>query len=429
MLQHPNSIPRNYLNNAKVVNISFGNPKLPGIFSSEQSNFPHMFTNKIIVCAGGNNRENVSLGGWSDALISIILFAGELHQNRTMNEHSGQPGENTAIQESFVWIPSKKVMAATGHRDGNQYSLVNGTSMSAAILTGATAELMRRFPELSPAEIKECLLESSDPCTYPGKGILNLNNAILYATFKSKGKQDIKTRLTRLNSFKEKQAATFLQKAWGKYKSNVKDFPKRRPLRIDLSKPGFKYKTPLYAYQDPLYAVSSEVVRPGVLDIALIQGHKSRALELIMAGHGINPNLIIVTENENSQEFNAPHLYRTFFHGYEGDITMDITMDTTSKKQNITSWIAQTYQPWDNKLAFRFALNRLILHNYDYIDALRLKRELIGNIPDQGYVGELLQDMIRIPENLIEQSRKDFFDRFGGGDPLMWSHQIMIEAF
>lgn len=359
---------------------------------------PNSFTNKIIVYSSGNNRENVSLEGWSPELISIMLFAGELYWDGTMTAYSGQPGENIDIQNSFLWISSHGVMAATGHDHETQYSPVTGTSMSAAVLSGAVAELMRRFPQLSAAQIKECLLESSDSCRYPGKGILNLNNAVLYAIFKTQGREDAKSLLKEFNHFKETQATNFLQKTWEKYKSNIKTLSKRPRLRIDLTKPDFKYR-------NPMYAVLSNKTEPTPLDTSLILGAKELALGFIMAGDHINENLGIRPENTNSGKLNTHTLYARFFDGYHEDFRIN----TRAQKINILSWIARTKPALQDKNKLEFGIKRLVSCLED-IDTQRLKGELTGNIGDQGYVADLILDMMRIPQDYVtpDYFKKDF---------------------
>lgn len=260
---------------------------------------PHVshLKNKIVVKSAGNNAQNLSQKGWSPEMSDFMLFAGNLRQDLRSATSSGTPGNDPHIQNNFLWVMADGIMAATGPGGSiNQYSPVSGTSSAAAILSGAVAQMMELFPEFSNAQIKECLLESADRdfiqifedghdgihvsdrhhTTEPGKdkyiqhvwgkGILNLKNAIIYGNLKRAIKPSSKTiKSHRLDASievadmhrnlrtqmlgelgKERiKAASLIQKNWKLTKEQVKSLPKRDPLTLDMSKPGFSYERAL----------------------------------------------------------------------------------------------------------------------------------------------------------------------------------------
>ncbi len=264
------------------------------------SSYIPFLNNKIIVKASGNNAENLSSNGWSPSISDFILFAGNLRQDLRVTASSGKPGDMQYIQNNFLWVTAQDIMCATGLEEGNQYSPISGTSLAAAILSGAVAQMMERFPEFSSIEIKECLLKSADQDfiqifedghdgvhvspkhTAPGvaidaynpsiwgKGILNLKNAIIYGNLKRKQKQtptaitarshrldraiqeiDLKKNSNLRFQMMEKinqertNGALLIQNNWKKRKDNVKSCSKRDPLTLDPSKPGFTYERAL----------------------------------------------------------------------------------------------------------------------------------------------------------------------------------------
>lgn len=198
----------NHFPEAKIINIS------NNISAESISPYLSDLREKILVKSAGNEQETLSNQGWEEDLIKNTIFAGNLKQNYRKNHSSGRPGNNPRIQDNFLWVVATDIMSASGPRGGNQYSPNSGTSSAAAILSGSVAEIMRRFPEFSSQDVKECLLESAerdfiqtfedghqsihvsdihtsknkgidlyDPSIW-GKGILNLHNAILYAKLK-----------------------------------------------------------------------------------------------------------------------------------------------------------------------------------------------------------------------------------------------------
>lgn len=252
---------------------------------------------KIVVKSAGNDAQDLSQKGWTPEMSDFMLFAGNLRQDLRVATSSGTPGSDSHIQNNFLWVMADDIIAGTGPGgDVHQYSPVSGTSSAAAILSGAVAQMMELFPEFSNAQIKECLLESADRdfiqifedghdgihisdrhhTTEPGKdkyskhiwgkGILNLKNAIIYGNLKRAIKPSPTTpkshrldaaieiadmhrnlRTQMLGELKKERikAASMIQRNWKWTKEHVKTLPKREPLTLDMSKPGFSYERAL----------------------------------------------------------------------------------------------------------------------------------------------------------------------------------------
>jgi len=60
------------------------------------------------------------------------------------------------------------------------YIMLSGTSMASPMVSGTLALLLQKYPDLSPAELKEILMSSAQPVPKPGydrndqgKGMIN----------------------------------------------------------------------------------------------------------------------------------------------------------------------------------------------------------------------------------------------------------------
>ncbi len=203
----------------RIINASFGDDKPQGFMNT----FGVSQGNALIVKSAGNSKEDLSTTPYTqncDSLIPRTIFAGNLRQDYKGKTSSGVPGLEKKFQDSFLWVIADHVLTASGPEDSIEYSPKTGTSGATAILSGAAALILSKYPELTTAELKDILLESADrdifqlfgsgynavhivenpgvvkdaalkpnpklPTaqynpTFWGKGVLNIKNALLYA--------------------------------------------------------------------------------------------------------------------------------------------------------------------------------------------------------------------------------------------------------
>jgi hypothetical protein len=151
------------LGSVRIINASFGNDKANGFANS----FPALTAanNVLITKAAGNNQENLSAHQHTqgcESLLPFTIFTGNLRQDYKGKTSSGFPGANPAFQNSFLWVIADDVLAASGADGSTEYSPGSGTSNAAAILSGAAALILSKYPGLTTEQLKEILLESAD---------------------------------------------------------------------------------------------------------------------------------------------------------------------------------------------------------------------------------------------------------------------------
>jgi hypothetical protein len=151
------------LGSVRIINASFGNDKANGFANS----FPTLTAanNVLITKSAGNHQENLSAHQHTqgcESLLPFTIFAGNLRQDYKGKTSSGFPGANPAFQNSFLWVISDDVLAASGADGSTEYSPGSGTSNAAAILSGAAALILSKYPGLTTEQLKEILLESAD---------------------------------------------------------------------------------------------------------------------------------------------------------------------------------------------------------------------------------------------------------------------------
>ncbi len=201
---------------------------------------------KLVIGAAGNNGKflNLELATLSAAQKGQRILTGNLQAGNNIAPSSNMPGEDPLTQDLFLWTLGSDVLSMTGPEN---FGRMSGTSMSAPVVSGAAAVLKSRFPKLTAAELKECLLESADRdfwieqpglsihviepgkpgdlaiigdtgvATWPfdrrifGKGLLNLRRALDYAYLKQEVKLGTKAIRKSLEVV-EKKAATTIQR-------------------------------------------------------------------------------------------------------------------------------------------------------------------------------------------------------------------------
>ncbi len=201
------------LNGADVVNMSFGKA-----FSPQKE-----FVDKIVkladehdvllVHAAGNDNKNIDVednfpnkySPNGTVLVNNWLTVGASYKDRKKNDFVAS-FSNYGKENVDLFAPGHQLLMCS---PGNKYEIASGTSFSAPMVTGAAALIKSYFPELTAAEIKEVLLESSNKedskVLLPGTngknkeivqfstlsksgGLLDVYNAVLLAEKKTKSK-------------------------------------------------------------------------------------------------------------------------------------------------------------------------------------------------------------------------------------------------
>ncbi len=132
----------------------------------------------LIISSVGNFNEEKIL---NPAVIPEVLAVAGINQNFQKEKHS-----NYGMRVDLA-APAEMVMGAHPEKD-NAYIHDNGTSASAALVTGCAAILLSKKERLKNSALKEALLNTVTPynkdfSTYGGKmgaGVINLKNALDY---------------------------------------------------------------------------------------------------------------------------------------------------------------------------------------------------------------------------------------------------------
>ena len=276
----------NFPEDVKIINLSF---RLSDDISLESYLLTYMpdalkkdEKKPLIVKSAGNMAQNLSkhptTKDISEECLQYVIFAGNLLQNSDRASSSGIPGDNPAIEARFLWTIGTDLRNASGPAGEPSYQYENGTSFSAAAVSGGAALIKSAFPTLRMDEVAECLLESADqdffisdkdgniathvsssmtsvqrgvevvafdPSVW-GKGILNLRNAYVYATIKNE-----KPSLSPVEIRKNMEEAIQSDKNGkamkiGRWWKGKKEITPQRPKRliIDPFLPNRSYKEP-----------------------------------------------------------------------------------------------------------------------------------------------------------------------------------------
>lgn len=179
-------------NGAKVLNMSFGKPVSPGknvvwdAFKYAQDK------GVLLVKAAGNENEDVA-----EHLAYPTNFKNVTDEKPFVNNVlvvGASTNKNDALRASFsnfnkkmvnVFAPGEEIYSTVPH---NEYKYLQGTSMASPVVAGAAAVLLAYMPNLTPAQIIESLVKSSNPSTTnqfgdfsEAGGVIDLKKAAEYA--------------------------------------------------------------------------------------------------------------------------------------------------------------------------------------------------------------------------------------------------------
>lgn len=179
-------------NGAKILNMSFGKPVSPGknvvwdAFKYAQDK------GVLLVKAAGNENEDVA-----EHLAYPTNFKNVTDEKPFVNNVlvvGASTNKNDALRASFsnfnkkmvnVFAPGEEIYSTVPH---NEYKYLQGTSMASPVVAGAAAVLLAYMPNLTPAQIIESLVKSSNPSTAnqfgdfsEAGGVIDLKKAAEYA--------------------------------------------------------------------------------------------------------------------------------------------------------------------------------------------------------------------------------------------------------
>lgn len=179
-------------NGAKVLNMSFGKPVSPGknvvwdAFKYAQDK------GVLLVKAAGNENEDVA-----EHLAYPTNFKNVTDEKPFVNNVlvvGASTNKNDALRASFsnfnkkmvnVFAPGEEIYSTVPH---NEYKYLQGTSMASPVVAGAAAVLLAYMPNLTPAQIIESLVKSSNASTTnqfgdfsEAGGVIDLKKAAEYA--------------------------------------------------------------------------------------------------------------------------------------------------------------------------------------------------------------------------------------------------------
>lgn len=179
-------------NGAKILNMSFGKPVSPGknvvwdAFKYAQDK------GVLLVKAAGNENEDVA-----EHIAYPTNFKNMTDETPFVNNVlvvGASTNKNDALRASFsnynkkmvnVFAPGEEIYSTVPH---NEYKYLQGTSMASPVVAGGAAVLLAYMPNLTPAQVIESLVKSSNPSTEGGfgdysqaGGVIDLKKAAEYA--------------------------------------------------------------------------------------------------------------------------------------------------------------------------------------------------------------------------------------------------------
>jgi cell wall-associated protease len=179
-------------NGAKILNMSFGKPVSPGKTVVWDAFKYAQDKGVLLVKAAGNENEDVA-----EHLAYPTNFKNVTDEKPFVNNVlvvGASTNKNDALRASFsnfnkkmvnVFAPGEEIYSTVPH---NEYKYLQGTSMASPVVAGAAAVLLAYMPNLTPAQIIESLVKSSNPSTAnqfadfsQAGGVIDVKKAAEYA--------------------------------------------------------------------------------------------------------------------------------------------------------------------------------------------------------------------------------------------------------
>ncbi len=151
-------------NGAKIINISFGKPLSLYKKWIEEAIMYASSKDVVIICSAGNNNEKIR-GERTHYPNDYTIDGTEISDN-LIKVGATTYLVNTKLKAGFSNYSNKHIdLFAPGYKVyttkyGNKYDFVNGTSLSAPIVSGVAALIRSYYPSLSAAQVKTILMES-----------------------------------------------------------------------------------------------------------------------------------------------------------------------------------------------------------------------------------------------------------------------------
>lgn len=149
-------------NPIKILNMSFANPYLYGEVRDMLEGMLREYPG-LVVCAAGNDGENLDdnplypayFGNDSlDYPVENIIVVGSIDANDNRSTFS-----NFGTETVDIYAPGSNIYSTYLNND---YCALNGTSMAAPYVSGVAALLLSINPDLTTAELKDCILSGAD---------------------------------------------------------------------------------------------------------------------------------------------------------------------------------------------------------------------------------------------------------------------------
>lgn len=145
--------------NIRVLNISVG--MLPSADETEKKNLMEAVEKAwnagiVVVAAAGNNgpdRNSVTIPGQCKTIITVGSIDDYNKSSKTIKEgYSGRGPTESCVIKPEILAPGTAIKSCSSR--GKGYEIKSGTSMSAPIISGASALLLQKYPEMTPAQVK-----------------------------------------------------------------------------------------------------------------------------------------------------------------------------------------------------------------------------------------------------------------------------------
>ncbi|MDZ7870596.1 MAG: S8 family serine peptidase [Rheinheimera sp.] len=165
---------------AQIINMSLGNdgrdandPLVVAVNNAAKAG-------ALVVVAAGNSGPNLESLGSPGIAADALTVANTSKTDEVSFDSSRGPGVEGALLKPEIAAPGSSIYAAI---PGNKYEYKSGTSMAAPHVAGAAALLLQAEPTLTAAQLKQRLVQNTDPLKESfwdhGTGRLNVQKAVL----------------------------------------------------------------------------------------------------------------------------------------------------------------------------------------------------------------------------------------------------------
>lgn len=158
-------------NGADIINMSFGKSFSPQKqFVDDAIKYAEK-KGVLLVHAAGNEAENLDVDisypsdRYSDGTIATNFLSVGASAS-PLNKHIPAPFSNYGQQDVDLFAPGMDIITLDIH---NKYDIVDGTSFAAPVVSGVAALILSYYPDLTPQEVIQLLLDTSFKIEKPKK--------------------------------------------------------------------------------------------------------------------------------------------------------------------------------------------------------------------------------------------------------------------